>query len=86
MRKLIVLCVVLCAVTITSVSTAAYTYWTQRGTTYTCEGYQKGVVCDDLKSPYAISITPTFIAISMKRTNKGVFFCYRNYKNDCFDG
>lgn len=86
MRKLIVLCVVLSAITITSVSTAAYTYWSQRGLTYKCQGFAKGVICDDLKSPYAVSITPTFVAISKRATNKGIFFCYRNNLNNCFDG
>lgn len=82
MRKLIVLCVALVVVT-ASVATAATTaYWRQAGNSYVCQGYSLGVICDDNKSPYAVSITENFITI-LGQKDKLIYFCKRNYNNNC---
>lgn len=85
MRKLIVLCAALVVIT-ASVATAATTaYWRQAGNSYVCQGYAVGVICDDNKSPYAVSITKNYISL-IGAQDRPIYFCARNYNKVCTTG
>ena len=85
MRKLIALSCVLAIVGIASVASAATKYWVHRGDNYVCRGEADVLICDDDRSPYAVAISPTFLAI-LGANDKPLYFCKRNYRNVCAGG